>query len=463
MKIHFWGAARQVTGSMHLLELQDGTNILLDCGLDYEQQRYFLDNPRSAFPFDPASVYCVILSHAHVDHSGNIPNLIRQGFQGKVYCTPPTAELIYPLLKDSAKIQALEYRQSQRKKGIKKPKPLYTEKHIEETMNRLVLLDFHHPFAIREDVQVTLYEAGHILGAAYIYLEILDNHRLKTLAFTGDWGRLHSKLVKDPEPMRNSDVLISESTYGGRIHKKNVDACDELWHHIESTCVKRGGKLIIPAFSVGRTQAIVFAIRQLYVQGKLPDIRVFVDSPLAVTSTRIYSQFPELLNSEAQQHLEKEKSLFHFPNLRMVEDPDQAAELATFRDACIIVSAAGMVEGGRIQEHIRQNIGHPSATILIAGFCAEGTLGHRLLQGQSTIRIKNRDFPVYAQIASTDVFSSHADHDTLKNMILQSVKPGRKVFLVHGDSRQMELLKEDVEKFTDNEIWMPEAGDVYIM
>ncbi|MSQ78407.1 MAG: MBL fold metallo-hydrolase [Flavobacteriaceae bacterium] len=460
MKLIFWGAARQVTGSMHLIELHDGYRILLDCGLDYEQKRNFHYAPQVSFPFEPTSIGCVILSHAHIDHSGNIPNLVRQGFRGQILCTPPTLQLSRQLLLDSAKIQSYEYKKGKKGK-VKSPKPLYTTSNVNESMEQFVTLDFHKPFRLHEHVEMEFCGAGHLLGAAAVLLKIEDKGKLKTLYFTGDRGRNNSPLTPDAEPIQKCDALISESTYGNRNHRKGIDPAEELMQFVESCCVQKNGRLIIPAFSVGRTQAILFCLKKLHEQGKLPPIKVFVDSPLAIKGIDIYEKNIHLLNDEAREFLKSHGDLFHWENLQLVEDAEHSKELDSYFDPCIIVSAAGMVEGGRIQQHVANNISNPYSTILIAGYCAEGTLGHRLLQGMQTIRIKNRELPVYATVASTDAFSSHADGEQLTYDILQA--NAGKTFLVHGEGLNMETLQQKLEEGGLPEVWLPEAGDEFIL
>jgi metallo-beta-lactamase family protein len=458
MKITFCGAARQVTGSMHLLELESGYRILLDCGLDYEEQRNFHYQSQVNFPFDPSSLDLVILSHAHIDHSGNIPSLVKQGYTGTIICTPPTANLCMHLLLDSANIQAHDYKKGKKGK-IRTPKPLYTDKHVKEAMKHFRTVDFHQPFRVNEQVLMEFSPAGHLLGAAAVHITASEQGKTKTFAFTGDWGRNQSPLIPDPEAIKPADVLLSESTYGARMHRTNIKPTDELMQYVESCCIQKKGRLIIPAFSVGRTQSIIFTLHQLQKEGRLPNIRIFVDSPLAIKSTNIYSHYPELMNDEARLFMDQYGEPLIFENLRLIEDRDDSMGISTFADACIIVSAAGMVEGGRIQQHIAANISNPYSTILIAGYCSEGTLGHRLLQGLQTVKIKNRDLPVYATVASTDVFSSHADGAQLLDMI--TAHQHQKLFLVHGDMKNMEALADKIQEKTGRIAECPEFGDEY--
>ncbi len=467
MKITFLGAARQVTGSMHLVTLQSGYKILIDCGMDYELKRnpVFKDD---IFPFNAADIDAVILTHAHIDHSGNLPSLVMQGFRGAIICTAATAELVEYLLYDSANIQLMEYRKglgnAKKTKRNMVAKPLYLASQVKDTIAQFYTVKFNTPFTINKEAQITLIEAGHLLGAASVKLTVNENGETKTIGFTGDLGRSDSKLVKNATVLSGIDTLVSECTYGGRKHKITLNAEDEMLHYITSTCINIRGRLIIPAFSVGRTQAIVFTIHQLKHAGLIPNIKIFVDSPLAIRSTHVYEKNIDLLNPEAAAFQQEVGSLFEFDDVKFLEDYSHHEELLYYSDPCVIISAAGMVEGGRIQEHIMNNIENPFSTILIAGYCAEGTLGHRLLQGQSTIRIKNKEKRVFAKIAATDVFSSHPDCDEIFNYIKQTHDEGcQRTFLVHGDETQMTAMYDRLLSAGVSNVNMPEQGQEFTL
>ena len=472
MKITFWGAAQQVTGSMHLLELESGTNVLVDCGLDYENRKEF-EAQNATFPFTASEIDILILTHAHIDHSGNVPNLIKQGFAGHIVCSAPTLELSEYLLQDSLNIQLQDIRKrrkqfyrNKKKNKVKGPIPqaLYAKRHIEDMLDMAVVLDPGQTWNFGDDLSITLSPAGHILGAMSATLKIKEDGELKTLGFTGDLGNYNSKLVPDPTPMENLDYLVSESTYGGRKHFTDSRKAEEiLLDQILDTCVERNGKLVIPAFSVGRTQAILFTIHQLYKDGKMPNIKVFTDSPLAIKSTRIYQHNINYLNEEAQEFQRKHGSLFNFPLLHVVEDDRESEYLSVLPEPCIIVSAAGMVEGGRIQMHVRNNIGSDQNTILIAGFCAEGTLGDRLLKGQGFVEINRKERPVHSKIDRTDVFSAHPDHPQLLSYFEETRKSGhlKKLFLVHGEETQMKTLAADVKGVS--EVYTPLKGQSFYL
>jgi metallo-beta-lactamase family protein len=322
-------------------------------------------------------------------------------------------------------------------------------------------IDFGEKYVFNEELSIEFSVAGHILGAASARLEISEGGKKRYVGFTGDLGNYQSKLVPDPQPMENLDYLITESTYGGRMHQNVGDPGSELLHYIEETCIRKGGKLIIPAFSVGRTQAIIFTLNELYSQGRLPEVNIFTDSPLAIRSTTTYQSNYKYLNAEALEFQKKYHSLFNFPQLHIIDNDKESEMLSAMPGAAVIISAAGMVEGGRIQMHVRNNIGYEENTILIAGFCAEGTLGHRLMQGQEFIEINHKKRPAKAAVHKTDAFSAHPDHAGLLRYIEKSLHAGMKgVFLVHADAVQMDLLAKDIPF---EHVHTPAKGDEFIL
>jgi metallo-beta-lactamase family protein len=463
MELTFWGAARQVTGSMHLLTLASGYRILIDCGLQYERGEPIELNEN--FPFEPSSINLLVLTHAHIDHSGNIPTLIKQGYSGQVLCTEPTAALVENLLNDSVNVQLAESGAKRRKGGSNhksNTKVLYGQKDVSKTIDRLITLGFKQKFKVNEEVGLTFYPAGHILGAASVLVEVTENGETKRVGFTGDLGKMHSKIVVDPEVMPQLDYLISECTYGNRLHKATENGEDELFKYVKKNCIDAPGRLVIPAFSVGRTQAILFSLNQLYQKGLLQGIKVFTDSRLGIASTKIHEKYGDYLNEESKIFGKEYGELFEFQNLRVLESESDQKELAYHSGPCIIVSSAGMVEGGRIQQHIRNNIQNPLCTILIAGFCAEGTLGHRLQLGQPTIKIKNKESAVYAKVTSTDVFSAHPDREGLLSYMKSTMNPNlKKIFLVHGEGKTIEAFGNVLAENGINNYCVPTRGDKY--
>lgn len=455
MKYTCWGAAKQVTGSMHLLELENGYTILIDCGIDYEDKSNKEIN--SKFPFDPKSVDVLLLTHAHIDHSGNIPNLVRQGFKGEIICTEPTAYLLEKLWVDSVNIQN---NASNRKKSVR----LYGFAEVKRAIDQILTLNFYKDFDLGNGISLAFYEAGHIIGAASIRLVIQEDGNEKIIGFTGDIGNPNSKLIVNSKPMPGLHALITETTYGNRHHKETRTPEEVLIEQVTATCIKQDGRLIIPAFSVGRTQAILFTLKKLFNEGKLPPIRVFADSPLALASSNIHNKFASYLNDEAQAYKKEEGSLFDFKSLHIVEDDDDVQDMELYREACIIVSSAGMLEGGRIQQHIGDHVQNPMCAIMIAGFCSPGTLGAQLLEGRNIIRIKGHDKYVYAKIGQTDVFSAHPDIVGLQDYFNKSDSSDlRKVFFVHGEEEAMYDLRDALDPIFRTKVIIPNRGEEWIL
>jgi len=459
MKLTIWGAAKQVTGSMHLL--QSGTyNILIDCGLDYEKDTYQEEN--QYFPFDPASIDVVILTHAHIDHSGNLPTLVRMGFNGQILCTPPTADLTELLLMDSVNIfLGKQNKRSKGKRAGSGPKPLYLHKHVMDTTDRFVTLAFDKDFNINENISLRFIPVGHLLGAAAVVLTVQEDGTEKKIAFTGDIGRKDYPVLVDPQPIPAVDYLVSESTYGGRVHSKGITIEEKLVETINETCIKFPGRLIIPAFSIGRTQALVYALNKIFSSGLLPPVKIFVDSPLASFATDVYRKHHHLLNEESQDFYSRKGDEFEFDELSYVQDKRESISISNYHKPCIIISSAGMLEGGRIQDHLYHNIQNYYCTILFIGYCAKGTLGNRLLRGDPIVRLRHRDLMVFATIKQTDLLSGHGDHDDLLNTVKnQPTDSLKRVFLVHGESKSMEALASAVNE-AGYQVTIPEKGEVY--
>ncbi len=459
MELTIWGAARQVTGSMHLLRTGNYT-ILVDCGLDYEKGTWLEEN--AEFPFDPADIDVVVLTHAHIDHSGNLPTLVRMGFEGQILCTPPTAELAELLLLDSVNIFLGKERKHSRRgrRGHSGPKPLYLQKHVMETVDRFVTIGFHKPFRINGDISLEFIPAGHLLGAAFVVLRVNDGAQgQKSIAFTGDIGRKNYPVLVDPEPIPQVDYLVCESTYGGRLHSTGQTLQEKLVDTINEACIKSPGRLIIPAFSIGRTQALVFSLNRIFSSGLLPPVKVFVDSPLANRATDVFRKHHALLNDQAQDFYQKSGDEFEFDNLLYVQDLKESKSISNYFDPCIIVSSAGMLEGGRIQDHLFYNIQNYYCTILFIGYCSKGTLGHRLLRGDPVVHIRDRELAVYATIRQTDLLSGHGDHADLVNTVRQQDAAQLKaVFLVHGEPEGMNSLQHDLEE-SGFRVRIPKRGE----
>lgn len=441
MKLTIWGAAQQVTGSMHLLQTKQ-YNILIDCGLDYERGTYQEDN--IFFPFDPSEIDLVILTHAHIDHSGNLPTLVRMGYEGQILCTSPTADLTEILLFDSVNIFLGKQRKAKgRRRQHSGPQPLYLQKHVMETIDRFVTIGFDKPFKVNGDIEVIFSPVGHLLGAAAVTLSVTENNETKKIAFTGDIGRKKYPVLVDPAQLPAVDYLVCESTYGGRLHSKDASLTETLVKVIDETCVKHPGRLIIPAFSIGRTQSLIFTLNKIFSSGLLPKVKVFVDSPLANVATDIYRKHHQYVNEEAREFYTAKGDEFEFDNLTYLQSQKESVAVSNYLEPCIIISSAGMLEGGRIQDHLYYNIQNYYCTILFIGYCAKGTLGDRLLRGDPIVRLRNRDLAVYATIKKTDLLSGHGDHDDLLAIVKQQhPKKLKKVFLVHGEINSMNLFAE---------------------
>ncbi len=461
MKLTIHGAARQVTGSMHLLEV-GRYKILIDCGLDYERDRSVQAN--EDFPFNPAEIDVVVLTHAHIDHSGNLPTLVRLGFNGQILCTPPTADLTELLLLDSVSIfmhKAQKGRKNRKGKFNTGAQPLYLQKHVMDTVERFITVNFNKPFRINGDIQLTFVPVGHLLGAAAAIFNVTEDGVEKSIAFTGDIGRKNYPVLDDPMQIPDVDYLVTETTYGGRYHTKEKSVEQALVETIEKACIKEQGRLIIPAFSIGRTQSLVYSLNKIFTSGLLPPVKVFVDSPLALRSTEVFRKFHYLVNREAQDFYNRLGDEFEFDNLEYVESLKDSRQVSNYFEPCIIISSAGMLDGGRVQDHLFHNIQNYYCTILFIGYCAKGTLGHRLLRGDPIVHIKDRDLAVYATIKQTDVLSAHGDHDDLMQTVKHLDKAKLKnVFLVHGEVQSMDAFATALEE-EGYQVTIPQKGISY--
>lgn len=448
MKITFWGAARKVTGSMFQLTMDDGYTILVDCGSDFSDPFYSYS---PAFPFEPSNIDVVLLTHAHIDHSGSIPALIRNGFIGQVITTAPTAELSELLFEDNASI----FRSRTKIK-------IDPAKEAAMAADRFVPIAPNKKFALNEHVQVEFIPVGHLLGACSIHLTWKEKGHSKSILFSGDIGRKNYPLLLDPPAMPSSDYIVCETTYGNRIHSTDHPTEDFLEKIIRETCVDQAGRLIIPSFSLGRTQSLLYTLHKLSRAGRLPRIKVFTDSNLAAAGTRVYERFDSWMNPEAKRLKSKTDSLFDFDQLIHIRNFKDSKSISNYNEPCIILSSSGMIAGGKIQHHIRQNIQNPYCTILLVGYAVEGTIGHDLLSGKKTIQFKRKKIPVDARIVYTDLYSGHADQNGLIDYIssIENSK-SKKVFLVHGESQSMKDFQKLLQEKGYSDVEMPERGMTY--
>lgn len=457
MRLQFFGAAREVTGSKHLITTNKGTKILLDCGLFQGIQTH---EQNQEFGFDPGEIDCVILSHAHIDHSGLLPRLVRKGFKGPIYATGGTAALCQIMLLDSAFIQEKDLKILNERR-IRQGRPtlelLYSVQDTEEALSMFKPIPYHMPVQINGgEVEFTFTDAGHLLGSAAVHLNIENGGEYVRLTFTGDIGRPGDNILRSPEPFPQADYIICESTYGDRLHEKVPDLLAHLQRIVLETCVSKRGKLIIPAFAVDRTQELIYALDQLSSSGRLGHIPVYIDSPLAVKATRIMKQNDEYFNPEILEYIEKDGDAFAFPNLHYISDVEDSKALNDKTEPCIIISASGMAEAGRIKHHLLNNLESERNTVLIVGYCSPHTLGAAIRNGEEMVRIFGTDVRIAADVEILDAFSGHADYkEMLDYLSCQDPERVRRVFLVHGEFEKQIAFKHWLQDKGFNDIRIP--------
>lgn len=464
MKLTFWGAAGTTTGSFHLVEA-GGVRVALDCGL-YQGHRDQAFTMNREFPVDPSTVHSVILSHAHVDHCGNLPTFVKMGFKGDIPCTHPTMEIARQLLEDSARIQVKDV-QFVNKKRAKRGEPpvqeLYTVEDAHAVFPHFLAVGMHREVCFAPRMCGQFVNAGHILGSAVTMLDIDENHSPHRLVFSGDIGRPKMAILPPPAAPDKAQTLICESTYGNRQHETEENLKQRLLDVVKRTA-ERGGKVIIPAFSVGRTQEVVYRLNQLFNDGSLERLPVFVDSPLSVRVTDIFRRFPEYYNREANDVMARDPDIFGFETLRYVESVEESKSLNETKKPCIIISASGMCEAGRILHHLRNSIGDARNTILIVGFQAENTLGRRIVERHPEVRIFGEVHKLRAEVVVMGGFSAHADSEELLDWIYHVKERSggylERVFLVHGEPPAQEALAERIRDTMKLEVFIPKRGDV---
>ena len=462
-EVTFHGAAQEVTGSCHLLNV-DGKHVLLDCGL-FQGRRAESEAKNRRFPIDPEKLHSVVLSHAHIDHCGRLPLLVKRGFSGPIYATPATRDLCALLLADSAHIQLEDARYINKKRakaGEPPIEPLYDEDDAAETLQLFRTVAHGKDFYIIKRLRARFREAGHMLGSGSVELEFTPGSGKPPtkLVFSGDVGRFELPILKDPAKLPACDYLICESTYGGRKHPPAADLPGEMADVVNATA-KRGGKVIIPAFSVGRTQVIVYTIYRLQVEGKIPKLPVFVDSPLSVNATEVFRLHPDLFDAEARSFMKDNGDILGAECCKFIRDVEESKKLNRRRSPCVIISASGMCETGRIVHHLKNNIQSPKNTVLIVGFQAAHTLGRRIVEKESHVKIFGRKMRLRAEVVTLNGFSAHADRDELRRLIKPLADKCKKAFLVHGEFDQMEKLQKAMRSDGFKSVELPKTGDVF--
>ncbi|MGQ9683136.1 MAG: MBL fold metallo-hydrolase RNA specificity domain-containing protein [Anaerolineae bacterium] len=461
MRIQFLGGVRTVTGSMHRLEV-NGSNVLLDCGL-FQGRRAESYERNSHFSFDPASVDALVLSHAHIDHSGNIPTLAREGLNCAIYATAATRDLCAAMLRDSAYIQeqdAAFVNRKRARRGEAPIAPLYTVADAMAAVRCFTGLSYGRSFAPAAGVQATFLDAGHILGAALTILDLSEGKRRLRACYSGDLGRRGQPILRDPEIPRDVEVLIIESTYGNRVHEEPDEAAEKLRRVVNDTW-RRGGKVIVPAFAVGRTQTLVYQLNQLIRQREIPGLPIYVDSPLAVNVTEVFRLHPECYDEETARFLADNGDPFGFSRLSYVRSVEESKALNFLREPAVIISASGMAEAGRILHHLRNNIPDPRNTVLLVGYQAEHTLGRRIQERRPEVPIFGELVPLRAQVEEISGFSAHADRNELLEWV--STMRGerlRRVLVVHGELEQSQALAEGLRKMGGLDVRVPQPGEV---
>ena len=470
MKLTFWGAAKTVTGSMHELTVQ-GKCYLLDCG-QYQGRRKDAEERNKNFPFPCADISAVMLSHAHIDHSGNLPLLVKNGFRGPIHASPGTADLCRPMLADAASIQerdaAFLNKRYLRRKSInfangpadQMVEPLYTMENAEATFPLFHPIPLHTPTQIAPGIRYQSFEAGHMLGSTCMLLDLESDGRKVRLGFTGDLGRPGLPIIRDPEPLPAADYLIMESTYGDRVHEPIQSVADKLADIVNRT-YQRGGKIIVPAFAVGRTQQLVLLLHQLINAKKIPSFPIFVDSPLAVNVTEVFRQHPELFDQEAQEFVTNREDPFGFNRLTYIRDVEQSKALNDLQGSFMVIAASGMCEAGRILHHLKNNIGDARNTVLITGYQAENTLGRKIEEQQAEVPIFGEPMPLRAEVQKLDALSGHADREEMLTWLTPIAGGLKKVFLVHGEPDQQMAFAAAIRERYGLEVIVPERGSSF--
>lgn len=461
-RITCYGSAGEVTGSKHLIETPAGTRLLLDCGL-FQGKREEATKKNAEFGFDPSSIDAVLVSHAHVDHTGLLPKLCKDGFTGTIYATVGTKELSDPMLHDSARIQQ-EDEFFIKKHNIDNPLadkyPLYTPEDVQECLRQFEGMQYEEPFQVSDDVTAEFCDAGHVFGSAIIILRVQTDEGEKKIVFTGDLGRPNMPIIEDPTKVGQADILISESTYGDRAHERVGEIEHDLAEIITATA-KRGGKVLIPVFALERTQEMILRLEKLVHEKRIPDLPMYVDSPLAGKLTRVFEQHPEYYDEELKERAQGSRKVFSFPNLKFTETVEESKELNHLRGPAIIMAGSGMMENGRIRHHLKNHLEEPENSLLVVGYQAVETLGRKIVEGNKVVSIFRHDYEVKLQVHIFKSLSAHADKDLLDEYV-QHTQGLQKIFLVHGEQDSREAFAERIRGYYEGaEVILPEPGVSY--
>ena len=466
MKIGFHGAARTVTGSKHLITLDNGKKYLLDCGM-FQGMGAETDTLNSEFGFDAKDIECLILSHAHIDHTGLVPKLVKEGFSGKIYSTLATKDLAEILMHDSAEIQTYEAGHLSKKHqqiNGQPCEPLYTHEDVHQTMNLFEAIVYNEWVRVDDFVEFMYTNAGHLIGSAVVNLRITENGKTTAITFSGDVGRYRSALLQAPAEFPQADYVILESTYGDKMHDIAFNTIDDLEKWIKRTCVDKGGKLIIPAFSVGRTQEILYSLNQLELEHRLPDLHYFVDSPLSAKATTVIKSYTEEYNDRLQNILKIDEDPFLFKGLKHVETVEDSKQLVEYKDPCVIISSSGTGDAGRVKHHIFSCVDEEPNAILMSGYCTSSSLGGKLLSGAKEVEIYGDPLSVAAEVGQLKSLSAHGDVDDLSRFIgCQDAEKVKKVFLVHGEYLVQQEFASRLQRKGYENIEMPSMHQEFVL
>jgi len=465
IKLKFLGAAKNVTGSRHLLEA-NGVRILVDCGL--YQERQFRKRNWDAFAVPPDSIDAVLLTHAHLDHCGLLPKLVREGFKGKIYCTAATAEIAKIILLDSAHLQEEDAefkRKRHEREGRKGPYPevpLYTTADAEAVFGLFLSVNYREAIRLGDGVEATFYDAGHVLGSSIIRAKVRQDGQEKIIIFSGDMGRPDRPIVCDPTVFDEADYVLIESTYGDRIHQESKDVKKAIGQVINST-KKAGGNIIVPSFALERAQDVLYYVNELLLDDAVPHLMVFLDSPMAASITRVFQRHPELFDDDMTEFIEQNESPFNFPGLKMVATAKESKAINHIKGTVIVIAGSGMCTGGRVKHHLVNNISRPESTIMFVGYQAVGTLGRQIVDGKKQVRILGQMHPVKAKVVRIHGFSAHADRDELFKWLTRLKKPPKKLFVVHGESESAHSFGDYVRQETGWEVTIPDYQDEVVL